>query len=264
MRVRRARRCGSRLGCVWRAGTQRNFRRTSASWALQAPPGNQLALPTAIVQGARVITSGHVRWSPAARVALQVRRRGGWHTLGQSRLRKQRRGRFSVRWQAPMTVGPLKLRLVLRRHGKPARVLAAGTVLIKAATRSPGGLDATQTTLKCAPSTVSVGQSTTCTVVVVNDVAAEPKMPEGDVSITDGVGAEPKGSMGQASASAAEKTESCSLHASGTSNAASCVFEYSPPGVGSDHLSASYPGDSEHSPSQSASFTVTAQGRRRR
>ena len=113
-------------------------------------------------------------------------------------------------------------------------------------TSSPPPQHTTITSVSCAPPSVPVNGSTTCTATV-TDTNATPSTPTGTVSFT---------SNGTGSFTPAA---SCTLSGSGSS--ASCVVTYTPTAIntGTHTITASYGGDSTHATSNgSASVTVTA------
>ncbi len=106
----------------------------------------------------------------------------------------------------------------------------------------------TASTVSCSPGTLAVGQSTTCTVTITDNVGSGQTTPTGMVSFA---------SSGAGSFSGAG---SCTLSGNGAS--ASCQVAYTPSATGtprrSDTITASYGGDPTHTTS-SGSATVTVQ-----
>ncbi len=105
----------------------------------------------------------------------------------------------------------------------------------------------TATTLTCKPSTVAIGQGTSCTATV-TDATQSPTAPTGQVTFTSDTSG---GSF---------SSNSCTLAPDSTSGQASCVVSYTPRqvGFGTQNITAAYGGDSAHTfSSGQAQLTVT-------
>src|SRR6266699_3520265 len=102
----------------------------------------------------------------------------------------------------------------------------------------------TSTTVNCAPSTVAIGQSTTCTATVKDTSSGNPITPNGLVSFS----VSPTGS--------GSFTGICTLSQS-VVGTATCNITYAPSATGSQTISGSYNGDTDHSSGVSGIFTLT-------
>lgn len=130
------------------------------------------------------------------------------------------------------------------RGGGNTYTLVAGTISI-----SETPLHTTTTSVTCSPTPVPVNAPTYCTATVTDAIVGTPVTPTGSVTF---------GSSGAGTFSAA----SCSLYGSGA--IATCLVTYTPaPGTEGTQatITASYPGDSTHLGSTSASFTITPEKR---
>src|SRR2546425_2509888 len=94
----------------------------------------------------------------------------------------------------------------------------------------------TATTLSCNPSTVPIGQTTTCTASV-TDTSGTPTTPTGTVTFTS-------------SGAGTFNAMNCTI--SGTGATASCLASYTPTAAGVQTITGSYSGDSSHSTSSNA------------
>ena len=101
------------------AGTSQGASRHRSVIVLSKP------LPSMLQIGQRVTLTGEVRRSPGqARIGLQSMRATTWKLVSSAPLGIG--GLFTVRWQIPSTttVGPVKLRLILERHGRSVATTA--------------------------------------------------------------------------------------------------------------------------------------------
>ena len=125
--------------------------------------------------------------------------------------------------------------------GDPTHGISSGQTTVAVTTRS------TSTSVSCSPSTVAVGQTTSCTATVTDIAAGTASTPTGSVSFTSDTAGGSFSSSG-----------SCSLSPTGTAGEVSCAVSYTPGQVGSGThtITANYGGDSAHATSTSAG-TVT-------
>jgi hypothetical protein len=114
-------------------------------------------------------------------------------------------------------------------------------------TASITAVDPTKTAITCAPTTVQIGSSTSCTATLTDPLAIQP--PIGEVSFT----ASPTtGSFGTA-----EPTCTWTQNSPGPGGSATCLETYTATAPGDYTLTAAYGGDSSHAKS-SGTFKVTA------
>jgi Big-like domain-containing protein/beta-propeller repeat-containing protein len=139
-------------------------------------------------------------------------------------------GQCSVTYTAT-TVGTGTHLITAVYSGDTAHSTSSGTTPLTVITRS------TSTTVSCVPSTVSVGNATTCTATVKDTDTGISSTPTGTVSFASS-------GLGTFSGSP------CTLVAG------QCSVTYTPSAVGTHTITATYSGDGSHSPS-SGSTTVT-------
>ena len=124
-------------------------------------------------------------------------------------------------------------------------------VQISATTAAPGvtiswAVDATATTMACAPNSVSVSSTSTCSVTVTDTASPAVGTPTGTISFNASPGAADLGSGG-----------SCTLVAGTAAGSASCSVGFTPSAAGGDTVTADYLGDAGHRTSH-ASTSVSA------
>lgn len=115
--------------------------------------------------------------------------------------------------------------------------------------QAPTGQDPTTTGLTCAPGTVVVAGTTTCTATVTDTTATRPTTPTGMVTFSSNT-----------SSGAFTPAATCTLSPDGTPGQASCQVTYTPAtaGTGTQTVTASYGGDAGHTASGgTATVTVT-------
>jgi Big-like domain-containing protein len=125
--------------------------------------------------------------------------------------------------------------------GDSGHAASSGQAVLTLTVRTTG------TTLTCKPTTVAIGQATSCTATV-TDATQSPTAPTGQVTFTSDT------SGGSLSSS------SCTLSPASTSGQSSCVVSYTPGQVGSGNqgITAAYGGDSSHTTSSDQTIlTVT-------
>lgn len=114
---------------------------------------------------------------------------------------------------------------------------------------APPTPDPTTTAVTCSPSTVAIGQPTSCTATVTDTASSGATMPTGTVSFTS-----------DTSGGTLSGGGSCALSAASTAGQASCSLSYTPGQVGSgtQTITGSYGGDTSHATSSGqATITVT-------
>jgi hypothetical protein len=200
-------------------------------------PGRSSTCTATVTEGTTPPAAGTP--SPTGTVGLSSTGTGSFPTPAQCTLQPAGDGTaICAIAYTPTADGPATIRALYSGDGTLAS--SNGTTTL---TATP---DITTTSVDCAPDTLAIGASSTCTTTV-TDTTADGDTPTGSASLSSSTAA---GTLG---------ANSCQLAAT-TATAASCTSTLSFATAGSATVTGSYGGDSTHAGSQGSSDPVTATG----